>query len=92
MKTLPRKLKASEKAKKERNNSWKYTIEEQREEIIELLKESPSLKNKINQELGRAYHRGVLIAATETDLGKEVFPKQCSFSLEKLINKKFFPA
>jgi hypothetical protein len=75
-----------------RNNSWKYTIEEQREEIIELLKESPSLKNKINQELGRAYHRGVLIAATETDLGKEVFPKQCSFSLEKLINKKFFPA
>jgi hypothetical protein len=75
-----------------RNNSWKYTIEEQREEIIELLKESPSLKNKINQELARAYNRGVLIAATETDLGKEVFPKQCSFSLEKLINKKFFPA
>lgn len=75
-----------------RNNSWKYTIEEQRNEIIDLLEESPSLKNEVTQQLTRAYTRGVLIAATETDMGKEIFPKQNPFSLEKLINKKFFPA
>lgn len=74
-----------------RSNSWKYTIEEQRDEIVDLFAESPSLKNEIEQQLARAYKRGVLIAATETNLGKEVFPATCPFSLEKLISSKFFP-
>ncbi len=74
-----------------RNNNWKYTIEEQRDEILDLLHESPSLKKELEGQLVRAYKRGVLIAATETSLGKEVFPKTCQFSLEQLINLKFFP-
>jgi hypothetical protein len=75
-----------------RCNSWKYTIEEQRDELLNLLEESPSLKKEIEQELVRAYKRGVLIAATETNLGKETFPSTCQFSLEQLISAKFFPA
>jgi hypothetical protein len=75
-----------------RCNSWKYTIEEQRDELLNLLEESPSLKKEIEQELVRAYKRGILIAATETNLGKETFPSTCQFSLEQLISAKFFPA
>ncbi len=74
-----------------RCNSWKYTIEEQRNEITDLFDDSPSLKHEIDQQLDRAYAKAVLIAATETDLGKEVFPKSCSFSLKQALSQNFFP-
>src|SRR3990167_11263714 len=48
-----------------RSNSWKYTIEEQRDEVLELIEESPSLKHEIKEKLDRAYKKAILWAATE---------------------------
>lgn len=74
-----------------RSNSWKYTIEEQRDEVLELIEDSPSLKHELNQKIERAYKKAVLLAATETGMGKDIFPKVCTFSLEAALNSDYFP-
>jgi hypothetical protein len=74
-----------------RSNSWKYTIEEQRDEVLELLEDSPSLNHELDLQVSRAYKKAVLFAATETSFGKETFPKECPFSLKQSLNKEFFP-
>lgn len=74
-----------------RSNSWKYTIEEQRDEVLELLEESPSLKYELQEKLDRAYRKAILWAATEMGVNKSIFKNKCPFSLEKVLNKKFHP-
>lgn len=71
------------------SNSWKLTIKEQRKELIELLDESPSLKNKINLE--KAYESGIIIASKETGIIEYDFPKRCSFNLEECLDYNYFP-
>ncbi len=74
-----------------RSNSWKNTIEEQRDEIIELIEDSPSLKYELNEKIERAYRRATLIASTETGMTKETFPKTCPFTLDDSLNFDFLP-
>ncbi len=74
-----------------RSNSWKYTIEEQRFEVTELLEDSPSLKPELQQKINRAYHKALLMAATETGLSKDKFPQKCPFSFTKALNLDFLP-
>ena len=74
-----------------RSNSWKYTIEEQRDEVLELFEESPSLKYEIQEKLDRAYRKATLWAATEMGVNKSIFKNKCPFSLENVLNKDYFP-
>ena len=74
-----------------RSNSWKYTIEEQRFELKDLLKESPSLKHEIEEQVNHAYLKALLIATKETGFPRETFPKRCPFSLKQALNELFFP-
>lgn len=71
--------------------SWKLMIGEQRHQTMQLLKESPSLKHKIEEKLDDAYEHAVLIAAKDSGLGKKTFPLECPFNLEECLNKEFFP-
>lgn len=75
-----------------RGNSWKYTIEEQRLEIIDLLDESPSLKSELEKKVGMAYQKALLMAIKETGLSKNVFPVDCPFSLEQAIKREYLPS
>src|SRR5688572_21911684 len=45
-----------------RGNSWKYTIKEQRFEVIDLLSDSPSLNHQLDEQLEHAYQKALLIA------------------------------
>ena len=74
-----------------RSNSWKYTIEEQRDEVLELLEDSPSLKYELEDKLERAYRKSLRVAATETGMSKSDFPANCPFSLNEALNTNFFP-
>jgi hypothetical protein len=74
-----------------RSNSWKYTIEEQREEVSELLEESPSLKNELQEKLDRAYRKATLWAATEMGVNKSIFNNKCPYSFDQILNNTFFP-
>ena len=73
-----------------RTKSWKSTIDEQREQIHLLLRDSPSLKNFIR--LDDAYRLGLKAAIDETGLAKSVFPANCPYSLEQTLDEDFYPA
>jgi hypothetical protein len=74
-----------------RGNSWKYTIKEQRLRLRDLLKESPSLKKSLEENLNQAYEHAIMIAVGETDLTEKIFPAKCPFSLEQAFDQNFFP-
>lgn len=74
-----------------RSNSWKYAIEEQRDEILEWLDESPSLKHALYEKLETAYHKATLLAATETGVDKSIFKNDSPFLFEQILDKNFYP-
>lgn len=74
-----------------RSNSWKYTIENQREELSELLEDSPSLGYEIEDNLAKAYKKALRIAARETGIRINTFPETCPFSIEQSLDENFFP-
>src|SRR3990167_3765622 len=75
----------------ERSNSWKTTIRNQRIDVIDLLDESPSLKNELDLKLAHAYKKSVLIAMEETKFDEKVFPKKSPYTLDQCLNSDFFP-
>lgn len=72
-------------------NSWISSIKNARNEIVDLLEDSPSLEVKLSEGFGKAYQRAVIIAADETGILKYEFPKHCPFSLDDCLDENFFP-
>jgi hypothetical protein len=74
--------------------SWQGSINTQRDAILELLLENPSLKPKITEFIVKAYSRGIQIAVKETNLPEETFPssfEQTGWSWEQVLDMDFFP-
>ncbi|NJO16903.1 MAG: DUF29 domain-containing protein [Thioploca sp.] len=71
--------------------SWKGTITEQRTKITLLFKQNPSLKSKLQDAVLEAYPNALDIAVDETGLPKSTFPKSCSYTIEQLLDRKFYP-
>lgn len=74
-----------------RSSSWLSTIREQRVQIKLLLQDSPSLKPYFNEVFLAAYELGLAFAIRETRLGEQIFPEQCPYSPEEIMNPNFFP-
>ncbi len=74
-----------------RSKSWKRTIKEQRKRIHLLLKDSPSLKYHIEENISDAYEIAVLSAAGETDIDESVFPEDCEYSIAEISDGDFYP-
>nr|VFK13770.1 MAG: protein of unknown function DUF29 [Candidatus Kentron sp. LPFa] len=74
-----------------RGNSWRYTIEEQRAELEDHLKDNPSLASKLPQAMERGYRYAINGAAKETGLLKNTFPVSCPWSFEKAMDNGFLP-
>lgn len=72
-----------------RSPSWRATIVAQRDELFDLLEQSPSLRVEMEKGLARAYERALKRAVIET--GIEGFPKACPFSLLELQDEAFWP-
>lgn len=68
-----------------RTNSWRFTIEEHRQRIQEALEDSPSLKVYLQDNFNKAYEDAKKLAAKETGLALDFFPKNSSFSLEDVV-------
>ena len=68
----------------QRSNSWRGTIISQRGELRDLLA-SGTLRRHAAEALGQACKRAVEQAAAETGLAEEVFPSECSMSLEEVL-------
>ena len=76
---------------KRRGQSWRTSITNARAEISYLLEDSPSLRHTFAQTIDRAYPIAMRNAAVETKLRPEVFPADCSFTPEQLLDDDFFP-
>lgn len=74
-----------------RSNSWLGTIREQRVQIKLLLQDSPSLKPYLDEVFLTIYELGVALAIRETELGQQVFPEICSYTLDQTLNPEFLP-
>lgn len=74
-----------------RSKSWKNTIYEQRYQIKELIKESPSLKPYLRDAVVESYSDALDLAINETSLDESSFPQQCGYNLEQILEKDFFP-
>jgi hypothetical protein len=74
-----------------RSSSWLSTIKEQRIQIRLLLTDSPSLKPYLDEVFLTAYELGLALAIRETQLGEQVFPERCPYTLDQTLNPEFFP-
>lgn len=76
----------------EPRGNWRRTVREQRDQAIDGLEDSPSLRGKID--LTKAYRRGRDYAAEglEQDrLSADLMPADCPFSLEQLLDEDWWP-
>jgi predicted DNA-binding ribbon-helix-helix protein len=71
------------------SRSWQASVYNCRQEIQELLVDSPSLKPYITEVLETCYQNARVNAVTETGLTLATFPKQCPFSLEEVLSIDF---
>lgn len=74
-----------------RNRSWLATIRIQRLDIAELLAENPSLTPYLEEACQKAYSRSVALAVGETDLPNRTFPLACPYSLQEILDDRFYP-
>lgn len=74
-----------------RSKSWKSTIVTQRAEIDSLLKDSPSLRYKLDERIDVAYSRAKNSAVAETGLSVRTFPERCPYSQKKILDTDFLP-
>ena len=72
--------------------SWETTIRNNREEIAQILQDSPSLKRYAATVLDQAYASARKNAASETGLLIDEFPENCPFAIAEIINEDFLPA
>lgn len=71
--------------------SWIATINEQRRQIKVVLKDSPSLKPYIQNEIDDCYQDARKDAEKETKLSIEIFPLECPFTQEQILDPDYFP-
>ncbi|SRR5712691_509207 len=74
-----------------RGGSWIGTIFEQRGRLIDLVEDSPSLREFQRQEVSKRYLAATLIASKETGIAIHVFPEECPFTPEQVLDLEFFP-
>ncbi len=74
------------------SSSWRGSISEQRIQIGRLLRKNPSLKTKMQAAINDAYPDALELAIEETQLNKKVFPENCPYTTEQLLDKQFYPS
>jgi hypothetical protein len=74
-----------------RSPSWTSSITQQRLRIKGLIKESPSLKRYPSKVFLDQYLGARLEASKETGIAFELFPEDCPFTIEEVLDVDFFP-
>jgi hypothetical protein len=75
-----------------RSRSWILTATRARDDISELLNESPSLRTQLKEMTESVYPQALRLASAQTKLPPAHFPSSCPYSLEQLVDPEFFPS
>lgn len=73
-----------------RSLSWQLSITNARDEIAELLEDSPSLIGKLPDILARRYPAARQGAILETGLPSATFPTECPLAVEQLLDPEYW--
>lgn len=73
------------------SHSWYDTIVEQREQIADLLADSPSLRPQVSDLLSLRYARARRRALRETGLAEVVLPQTCPWTVAQVLDDAFWP-
>ena len=71
--------------------SWKNSIRNQRLELEDVIKDNPSLKPSLNENIKEVYMRALTDAAEETGIYKENFPTECPYTFDQIMDDQFYP-
>ena len=76
-----------------RGNSWRRTLKTQREEILECLQETPSLKPDLENAKWweKTWADTLTLATKETGLSFEAFPEECPWTMAQVFDTEFWP-
>jgi hypothetical protein len=74
-----------------RSDSWESTMVTQRRDLEGLFEQSPSLRAAATRSLPRAYRQAVEDAASETGIPESDFPRECPYTIEQILNRRFLP-
>ena len=77
--------------KHENPKRWLATIREQRRRIGYLLKDSPSLRNLLDERIADVYPDARDEAAEETGLLLDTFPAICPWTTAQIMDNHFYP-
>ena len=73
------------------SHRWYDTIVEQRDQLQELLSDSPSLRAEMLALLAQRYRRARQKACDEMHVPEVTLPLECPWSVEQLLDEAFFP-
>ena len=68
-----------------RTDSWVSTISEQRQQILLIFEDSPSLRNYYDEFFKACYEKARIEAAQETKLAIKIFPLVCPFDRHNVV-------
>ncbi|MEO7494369.1 MAG: DUF29 domain-containing protein [Massilia sp.] len=74
-----------------KSGSWLRAVTEQRFAIDEMLKQSPSLRRKLEAMASAAYPKARRLAADETMMPIKTFPPEMPFSIGQIQDEDFVP-
>ncbi|WP_414529670.1 DUF29 domain-containing protein [Nodularia chucula] len=74
-----------------RSRSWLATMRVQRRDILQLLRENPSLKPYLEEALPEAYQNARDLASGETNLPLSTFPQQCLYAFTEVMSDRYYP-
>lgn len=74
-----------------RTNSWRTTIKEHRNRLEDDFAGSPSLKNYFLEVFDECYQKARDLASSETGLSIYVFPTECPFHPDLVLESDFLP-
>jgi hypothetical protein len=63
----------------------------QRQEVLDLLEENPSLRPYLPEAISKSYLRALQLALEETKLPRKTFPKTCPYAPEQILDSQFYP-
>ena len=75
-----------------RGTSWQLTLRTQRRAIKDLLADNPSLKHWLVEIMHDAYEQAKDDAALETGLKSSIFPEECLWSIEQVLDINYLPS
>lgn len=74
-----------------RGPSWRRTISEHRRQLADIVQTSPRLRNYLISQVHERYLGGTLDAADQTGIAIGLFPEECPFTFEQVLDLNFFP-